>query len=205
MNDKIEKRKEYQREYYRKYRLEHAEYFRQYRNIYYHDNKLRIKQGKLMKYAMSLEDIDMIERQKLIDKIDNQRGFVDYIDCYRIINVYCNMCFGGENIDQMNPMDQIVLMYDRIKNYKKEEFYICKSCNKLLPSYCFFKYKASKSGFNHKCKSCTKEYRIKLIEEGRISDRKIYNKEWREINKDKCEEYIKKRKIKQSNELSNNK
>lgn len=149
---------------------------------------------KIKRKVMMIEQIDMNDVNNLINKIELQRGFVDYIDCYRIINIYEQLYYDAINIDAMDPMDQIVYMYSKIKDYKKEDIFICNSCNNSLPSSCFSKYKASKSGFNHMCKSCAKEYRLKLIEEGRISDRSEYNKKWRIENKDKCEKYIKNRK-----------
>ena len=138
-----------------------------------------------------------MNREELIEKINNQSGYIDMVDAYRICSVYTDL-FGVNNFersklgrrDGLSTEEQLIIMWDKINNYEvevKKELYvdlnktkICVGCNEEKKLYDYHKDKKCKDGRKIYCKVCSiklaNEYKEKRLLEDQDYQKKLNEK-----------------------------
>ena len=104
------------------------------------------------------------ELQMFINKVNIKKGWIDYIDAFRLVNLYTN-CYGVLSTT-LSIEDELVYMWNKINNIeiekgiikKKIEDKVCCTCKLKLTTDDFTKDKSNKDGLDYKCKDCKNSY-----------------------------------------------
>jgi hypothetical protein len=162
--------------YHRAYRQKHHIKLQKQSRDYRENNKESLKKRRKAKRLRIHHEPDLVARQALIDKVERQRGWVDVVDCFRIIDVFVDI-YGdsGINIDAFTEEDQVIYMYDKIKNYNSYTTNVCNKCSIEKPITEFYK---RLNTYTNICKICIKND----IDDEKREKRRLYAIKWREKN-----------------------
>lgn len=108
------------------------------------------------------------ELQMFINKVNIRGGWIDYIDAFRLINIYTNNY--GVLSTTLSVEDELLIMWDKINNIKIEGGKIirksikikkCFVCKLRLSSDDFSRDKSNEDGLDYKCRNCKAIYQSK--------------------------------------------
>lgn len=162
--------------YHRAYRQKHYIKLHQQQRAYRENNKESLKKRRKAKRLRIHHEPDMVARQALIEKVESQRGWVDVVDCLRIIGVFVDIYGDSDiNIDGFTEEEQVIYMYDKIKNYNSYTTNLCNKCGIEKPITEFYK---RLNTYTNVCKTCIKND----IDDEKREKRRLYAIEWRKKN-----------------------
>ncbi|MFY8159766.1 MAG: hypothetical protein ACOVNU_00410 [Candidatus Kapaibacteriota bacterium] len=108
------------------------------------------------------------ELEMFINKVNRKDGWIDYIDAFRLIDIYTKNY--GVLTTRLSIEDELIIMWDKVKKIKVIDGEIqriapktkkCFSCGIIFNLEYFTKDKASKDGFDYKCRDCKCKYSLK--------------------------------------------
>lgn len=118
-----------------------------------------------------------MKREELIKKIERQRGYIDAVDAFAVVSIFTDL-YGVKYYDNLTIEEELIVMWDKIKNYKEKTSYIvsdndlltCPCCKETKEAKHFYKARDRKNGRKSECSKCSVIYQRQWKEKKKLKN-----------------------------------